>query len=102
MIKFEDCIKGKGKNIEVDWNVFKKIEEGRNTELYKDVTSSLINLGVLSLKSMENYGLIGEGLLLNPKDSVFDLYFTSKEDAIEYAKNYDESNYSVKPIKLLI
>ena len=98
MTDFEDCIKSDGESMEVDWENFRKLEDNGNQNLYKNVSDILVKTGVMSDHSKGNYGVIGEGILLNPKRNIFSLYFTKKEDAIKYGKTYKDCNYSIKPI----
>ncbi len=88
----------KGKAL-VDWQSIEEINPRGGTysaTLYNKIMKSLIDLGILSFISHNNYGLYDFDIPINPGLCGLPgfLYFTKEEDAIKYLKASDYNNSS--------
>ena len=71
----------------VNWEYYHKyFAMGDFYHLKERLHHLLINLDILSYQAKGNWEIVADGSTgLNPRDQVFYLYFTQKEDALEFA-----------------
>jgi hypothetical protein len=87
----EELIRKDRDTIMVDWEYFCDAEiftSGTWSEIkYRTLTNILIDLGIFSFESLNNFRLVAaDGVLLNPHNRAGWFFFTREEDAVEYAK----------------
>jgi len=73
-----------------------------NDALRENVINHLVDIGILSFTPEGNHRVAGEGLDLNPKVQICHTYFTSREQARDYANAlFSRAQYGVRIEKLI-
>ncbi|MEW5896695.1 MAG: hypothetical protein AB1668_03325 [Nanoarchaeota archaeon] len=72
-------------HLSVDWTKYAELRKRKNPNLAEYALKMLIEMNILSPESREHFGLIGQGLVLNPAlFPVGHAYFIKREDALKF------------------
>lgn len=83
------------------WDELRGSEGSYNGEIKEGVISHLMDIGILSFTSEGNHRVRGCGLSLNPRLSICQTYFTSRDQASSYANAlFSGAHYEVRIEKL--
>ena len=92
-MKTEEIFLDKSK---IDWKEFVELQKYREVPKYHMMVSKLVKDKVFSYESEGNYQLTSCGVVVSPRDRLSILFFTDKDDALDYAKiKHKNSLYTV-------
>jgi len=79
------------------WNELGGSGGSYNEEIKEGLISHLLEVGILSFTPEGNHRVMGAGLILSPKASMCETYFTDRDQARSYANTlFSRAHYGVR------